>query len=150
MGIYQGHVQGDVWMDMEKEIANKIMLLGKWSNPKPGTGASVMYRAACDCTDPDCDITIDMEYDPDFGMIDLMFYKDVHTFDEVWDPETGADHIRNIIGRIKKALKLIFTGRLKMEESFHIQGEDQIDGWIEALRKGKEFILEDLRKMQEE
>lgn len=147
------------------EIANKIMLLGRWERYK-NTGRSVAYRAACDCTDSDCDITIDLEYDSRLKTVDLNFYKDVYFFDGVrrcvlWDEnivkklrdegfkeafdafvEDGIlYYVRNFWYRFKKAVRLMFTGYLKMNESFLFQGEEQIDAFIKALQQGKEYVL---------
>ncbi len=121
-----------------KEISNRVMLLGKWCLPK--SSRSVMMRAACNCAGDDCDIHIDLEYDKDFKTMDMIFSKNVYFFDDIRDPETAADNLRNIFHRIKKAIKLIFTGYLEMNEDFIFIGEDQINSFISALQQGKEYI----------
>lgn len=149
---------------MEK-IANRMMLIGRWERYK-NTGRSVMYRAACNCTSSECDIVIDLEYDPMTKTVDLTFFKDVYFFDGpqrdvLWDEKvikklrnegfkTAFDtfiengilyHIRNFWYRFRKAVRLVLTGYLEMNESFLFQGEEQIDTFIQALQQGKEYTL---------
>ena len=131
------------------EIADRIMLIGKWHS-KGKMGGSIMYRASCSCIDSDHDITIDMEYDPEFLILDLNFYKKVYFFDLEMDPKNPIEWVKNIFHRLKKAVKLVFSGTLEMEETFLFQGEDHINGFIEALTKGRDYLLEDIRKSQGE
>ena len=128
---------------MISNIANRMMLLGKWERSK-SRGSSVMYRAACDCTDKDCDITIDLEYDKDLRIIELTFYKDIHFYDRIQDPDTFIDKIRNIWYRLKKAIRLILTGNLAMDSSFIFQGEDQVNSFIDALTEGRDYVMKDI------
>lgn len=120
-----------------KDIANRVMFLGRW-NMK--ASRSIMMRAACDCAREDCDIHIDLEYDREFGTIDMTFSKNVYFFDYIRDPETAADKIINIIHRVKIGIKLIFTGYIEMNEDFTFIGEDQITDFIKALQQGKDYI----------
>lgn len=122
-----------------KEMANRVMFLGRW-NMK--ASRSVMMRAACNCAGEDCDIHIDLEYDKELKLMDMIFSKNVYFFDYIRDAETAADRLYNIIHRVKKALKLIFTGYLEMNEDFMFIGEDQITDFIKALQQGKKYILE--------
>ncbi len=102
-----------------------------------------MMRAACNCAGDDCDIHIDLEYDKDLKMMNMIFSKNVYFFDDIRDPETAADNLRNIFHRIQKAIKLIFTGYLEMNEDFIFIGEDQINDFISALQQGKDYIKGD-------
>jgi hypothetical protein len=128
---------------MINNIANRVMLLGKWERNRC-RGSSVMYRAACDCTGKDCDITIDLEYDKDLSIIELTFYKDTHFYDRIQDPDTSIDKIRNILYKLKKAMRLILTGNLEVESSFIFQGEDQVNSFIDALTEGRDYVIKDI------
>ena len=41
-------------------------------------GDAVWYRVACDCGSQDCDLSLELEYDKELGMIFLSMYKDLH------------------------------------------------------------------------
>ena len=102
------------------------MKLAEWDN-------STMYRVACECTDQEHDITLDLEYDSDVNMIFLNMYKNLR-----WCSYKGCDQnfFSEIWCRIKTALKMIFTGYIEVNCDFILR-EDQINGFMEALEEGK-------------
>jgi hypothetical protein len=98
---------------------------------------SIFYRAACSCGSNKHDIMIEFEYDEDIpSVIFLNFYKNI-----VW-----CSHWKNlnwfgrVWKRIKCSLKMLFTGYIELEESFIIEGEEDINAFIEALIEGKVYI----------
>lgn len=127
---------------MIDNIANQVMLLGKWESNR-SRRSLVTYRAVCDCTDKDCDIIIVLEYDKDLRIIELTFYKDTHCYDHIQNPDTFIDKIRNILYRLKKAMRLILTGNLVVDSSFIFQGGDQVNSFIDALTEGRDYVMED-------
>lgn len=99
---------------------------------------SIMYRAACDCTDQNCDITLDMEIDESTKMIILALYKKLH-WSSYWKDDDNW--FKNKWLRIKGATKLLFTGYIEVEEYFYMY-ENQIDDFIKAIQEGKKKLEE--------
>ena len=134
-------------------ISNKVMKLNEHND-------AIFYRFACDCTDKDCDTSIWLEYDKEFGDITLSFYKDLKycswwgygdglfwkllekaskntnaLFEDkegiVWEffekhtygvHEKVWDYWKRLIG----CLRLLFTGKIELEEHVMIMGEEHI------------------------
>lgn len=69
-------------------------------------------------------------------MIFLNMYKNVY-----WSSYWKSDNFfRNIWIRIQASLKVLFTGYIKMEESFIFQGDEQIDAFLNALKEGRDYL----------
>jgi hypothetical protein len=94
-------------------------------------GKCIMYRIACDCNDPEHDMTIDFEWDE--GILELFFYKTIYWkhyyasypwYDKLWK-------------RISASFKLLLGGYIEMQGDFLIMKEEHIDSFIEALEEGK-------------
>lgn len=98
---------------------------------------SVFYRASCDCGSNEHDVSIEFEHDKEIpGMIFLNFYKTI-----AWASHWGnLNWFQRIWKRIKCSFTILFTGYIELEESFILQEESNIDGFIEALNEGKEYI----------
>lgn len=98
---------------------------------------SIFYRAACSCGSNEHDVTIEFEIDEDIpSMLFLNFHKKV-----AWCPSWSNLNLFQRIGsRIACSLEMIFTGYIELEESFIIQGEEDINSFIEALKEGKKLI----------
>ena len=95
----------------------------------------VVYRAACDCSDSDCDMTIEMEIDE--GFLILTLYKKLR-----WASHWNCKNwFHNIWLRIKASMKMLFTGYIEVEESF-IMKEDQLNDFIGALIEGEKKLKE--------
>lgn len=128
----------------------------------------ITYRIACSCGEPEHDIYMTVELDNSIpSMMTLEFYKDVYYFDHyrkdvLWFDEcikkfksgkkkesikyfidnTISHFFKNLWYRLKKATRLVFTGYLKMNEDFLLEGEEHINNFIEILEEGKFFIKE--------
>ena len=90
---------------------------------------STFFRATCDCQSPDCDLTLTLEYDEKLPhMIDLFLYKNLH-WSAYW-PNTWYNRLKK---RISGTLKMLFTGYIKVEETFIFQGEKHIQEFLDAL-----------------
>ena len=130
-------------------------------------GNSITYRCACDCGEAEHDVWIDFEYDKELGMLFLNFYIDVFFFDSFRRDVLWFDDVvekfkerefkeatydffdnslfhywRNFRYRLRKAVRILFTGYLKMNEDFILRDVDHIDNFIRALEEGKNLILE--------
>lgn len=94
---------------------------------------AIYYRAACSCTDPQCDLSLELEIDANLdNMIFLNMYEDLY-YASYWKSDNWFVEKWY---RIKGAVKLLFTGRIKVENSFIFQGEDQINDFLKALKQG--------------
>lgn len=146
---------------MESKFSKKVMLM-------EDRGDSITYRCACDCGEGEHDLHIEFEYDKELQqMLFLNFYKDVYFFDyfrrdvlwfddiikkvkEKKFKEAVSDFFddtlfyywKNFRYRLRKAVRLLFTGYLKMNEDFILHGVDHIDSFIGVLEEGKSLILE--------
>ena len=112
-------------------ISQKVMKTHEFND-------SIYYRAACSCGSDEHDVTIEFEKDEGIpSMIFLNFHKKI-----AWCSHWG-DNL-NIFERAWKRIKcsflMLFTGYVELEESFILQEEENIDGFIEALIEGKESI----------
>lgn len=102
----------------------------------------VFYRAGCSCGDNRCDMTLELEYDPEINDITLTLYKDlVYASWFCIRSDSTLYWFRDKWRRIKGAVRLLFTGRISLEESFLIKGGEQIDGFITALQEGKQKLM---------
>ena len=92
---------------------------------------STFFRATCDCGDPQCDITLILEYDEKLPhMIDLILHKELH-WSSYWAfPDTWYNRLKKRIGG---TLRMLFTGYMKVEETFVFQGEKHIQEFLGAL-----------------
>lgn len=132
---------------MESKFKTKVSFLNQYDHC-----SSISYKVECDCHSDDHACIIDMEYDKDMNMINLMFYKDV-SFDW-WTGDTWHNPIigrlKNYWNRIKKASKLLFTGEMRMSEEFMLIDVKHIESFIEALQEGLEYCKEEKIKLEEE
>ena len=98
---------------------------------------SVFYRAACSCGSSDHTVEIELEKDKEIPeMVFLNFYKDV-----AWCDYWGNKNIfQRFWLKTKAVCRIIFTGYIHLEESFILQGEEQINEFIDALKEGKKHV----------
>lgn len=104
----------------------------------------VYYKANCACGNDECNITLDLEaeeYEENEGLkndtINLNMFSNLY-----YNSWTGVKEnwYCSIISRTKAALRILFTGRIKVSSSFMFRGEKQIEEFINALEEGKEKI----------
>ena len=114
-------------------------------------GQSIFYRVACDCTDPQCDITLDLEYDEDIKRVCLNMYKTLRASAH-WD-YTGRwgwfDWVRILLNKIKMCWTITTKGYIELSETFFLCEEKQIDDFINALHEGRKILLENRGKDNE-
>ena len=104
---------------------------------------SIFYRAACSCGSNEHDVNIEFEIDEDIpSMLFLNFYKNI-----AWCSSWGNLNLfQRIWKRISCSFKMFFTGYVELEESFILQGEDNIDHFIDALIEGKTLMKKKRQK----
>ena len=101
-------------------------------------GTSVFYKISCACMGGyDCDCSIDFVFDEDFGDIEVEFCQNIKWAD-YWNNNW---FFTRLWARIKAALKVLWTGEMKLEGGFIVQGQEHIDSIIEAWQEGKEKML---------
>lgn len=99
-------------------------------------GDSVWYKLNCDCGSDDHITTIELEHDEEFGMVTLNFYKKME-----WTSKWGdIPWYHRFWKRLTCSIRMLFTGWIEVEEYVILQGEEHIDGLIEALKEGKEKV----------
>jgi hypothetical protein len=101
----------------------------------------VYYRANCGCGSDECGLTLELEYDPDLNDVTLNIYQKM-IYCSWWGVNSTARFywFKDMWHRIKGALKLLFTGRIQLEESFLFKGDDHVDAFITAIQEGREKV----------
>lgn len=104
---------------------------------------SIFYRASCSCGADEHDIMIEFEVKKDMpGYIFLNFYKKV-AWCSNW--KTGNWFVK-LYKRITCALRILFTGYIEVEETFILEDDVNIDGFIEALVEGKLYMKQKIKE----
>lgn len=143
---------------MESQFKKGVSLLRKDED-------YVTYRFNCSCGDNEHNVDISFEVDEEFKLITMIFYKDI-SFSHYWiyrnilwfdefkrkknilkailyfTENTFIYYFKCFWCRTKAALRLLFTGYLKMDSDFLIEGGEQIDNFILALQEGRDIIKE--------
>jgi len=107
-----------------ENISYKIMKIIENDN-------STIFEASCSCCHPDHSLQLVIEKDKD---ISLQIYTNTYYYEE-YDKN---NFFLKLYKRIKNAIKLIFTGSLKIESDFLFSNKKQIEQFIEAIQKTKE------------
>lgn len=105
---------------------------------------SIFYRIACDCTDEQCDLTLELEIDANYKAVYLNLYKKLIAsahwgYNSRWG---WFDWVRVIKNKIQMCYRIITKGYIEVSESFIIKDEEQIKGFIDALNEGKKFVCD--------
>lgn len=99
------------------------------------------YRAACSCGHVDDDITLSIAA-TDLGTVELEIYTNSVSSDNYYRSDYSA--LRNwwsgACFRLNAALRIIFTGYHKTETLFVMNGDEQINEFIAAIREGQKKI----------
>lgn len=102
---------------------------------------SIWYRIGCDCMEPNCDLTLELEKDTDHSWIYLNMYKNLHAsahwgYGEKWG---WFNWLRVLLNKFSLCWKIITKGYLEISESMILK-EQQIDDFVDALQEGKKFL----------
>jgi hypothetical protein len=122
-------------LDYKGEIMDKtstgVSKLKEWK------GSSVWYKVNCACGSGECDSTIDLSFDKDFGDINVEFYKTI-----MWGDYYQKVHWWSRLWlRVKMVAQILFKGYTEHEGSFIIEGVDHLNSFIVALEEGREKVL---------
>ena len=101
---------------------------------------SVFYRVACDCTDPEHDMTIELEVDED--ILGLHIYSNLET-SIYWGYNNWFTRQYK---KIKYCFRLIFLGYIEVEQEFLFMEEEHINDFIKALQEGRDTMLDKKEK----
>jgi hypothetical protein len=118
----------------ESKFPTKIMLLDD-------VGDEIIYRAACDCCNPEDDVWIDIEYNKSINYVTLLFMTKTHYTYRPWD-STFMEKIRYYGRRICDSIILLFGGRIELESTFMMKDKEHIESFLTAINKGREVLLE--------
>jgi len=99
------------------------------------TGDYVVYRTTCRCGSTDHNLCVILEYDKELDIVSVSMLADLESIS--W----GGDYdqariviwVKDILGRIKKAVKLILTGYIKMETDFIFRDRSHAAEFAKAL-----------------
>jgi len=101
----------------------------------------ISYNIECDCGSKDCGLTMTIECDTKWGIIELHFYNNAR-FDYWRYSDPGiVNYFKRIIYRWKKAIKLIFTGKISLENDMVLVDIDHINNFIEAMQEGRDYCI---------
>jgi len=116
---------------MEKpEISYRVLKVGEFGDKDP----SIYYKVICSCTDNRD--TLDIVLDHDWDCITLTLSQKL-----VWSSHWGMyPWYERIWYRITSCIKMLFMGYTNVEGSVMLQGEEHVQGFIDALEEGKLFI----------
>jgi hypothetical protein len=103
---------------------------------------SKWYTAECQCGSDECNLHLNLDVDKQFEDISLCMYQNLYYrsywgetnwFTEKWHRITGA-------------LRLLFTGYIKIQSEFRFNGEKQINDFTSSLQKGMQELREQCDK----
>jgi len=92
---------------------------------------AIFYRASCDCGSKECDVSLELEFDKDFNEIILNMYKDLR-----WDSRWGDNWLIRLRERIFGSLRILVTGRVRVEAAFIFDGGEHIRSFIDMIESG--------------
>jgi len=107
---------------------NRIMKMDEYKD-------HIQYRAACQCGNPDCDMHLFFEVDKELNNITLQIYKNL-TWASYWQ---STNWFHEMWVRIKTAFKILFTGYIRVEETFIMQ-ENQIKDFVISLQEATDKL----------
>lgn len=118
-------------------ISNRITLLNKHIDV-------IVYLAKCACSSDNHDLMIFLEKDED--ELKLEFYIDVivNKYFGLWGEKNIFLRLKNSIyvmfKRIKISLRVLFKGRIELNQEFLLDNTKQVNDFIKALEEGKEYL----------
>lgn len=124
-------------------ISNKIAKLCEYDD-------YVLFKSTCSCLSNDHDLMISVEMEEDNGHDSLVlgfsanvsFIDNGPAFQESIIEKIDRN-IRNIFYKIRKSLKLLFTGYLEMDTYFLIDKSEDIEDFLEAINYGLKKFKKD-------
>ena len=111
-------------------MKNQIEQISEFYGP-PNPG--VFYRTTCQCMSNEHNLDIELELNE--GFINMIFYMNC-----IWCTYYNLNWIKRFWHRFKASIKLLFCGKVHLEEAFIFRGKDHIKGIINALEAGIEKL----------
>jgi len=118
----------------DQKITSRVMRLEEFDD-------AIYYRVACQCGNQDCDLMLELDYDKEFGSINLHMYKKLAASADWGNYWEHFDFIRVGWNKIKMCWTIITKGYIEISEDTMISDEEHIDNFIVALQQGKKFII---------
>jgi hypothetical protein len=106
-------------------------------------GDAIYYRIACDCGEPNCDLTIEFEYDKDLNHVNLIIYKNLRASAHWGGYWNHFDFIRVFWNKIKMMWAILTRGYIEVCEGTLLTDFEHIDNFIKALQEGKKRVQPD-------
>ena len=100
----------------------------------------IFYKADCGCGCKDCCLELELELDEGDEKLDSCFCLNIFQDTNYFDWSNGDDWFWRAWSRIKTALCILFTGKIKLNSEFIFQGEKQVRSFITALEEGSKMI----------
>jgi hypothetical protein len=95
---------------------------------------SIFYRVACDCTDNEHDVQLELETD-ELGILMMRMSANLQ-----WASYYANTWYGQIWERIITPIKMLLIGRVEVFHEILFLNEDHIDAFIAAMEEGKEKI----------
>ena len=102
-----------------------------FENPNPGA----FYRTTCKCMSKSHDLDIELGYDEEYDMLEMTF-----NINCIWDTHWNMNWVERLCRRFKTSMRLLFTGRVDLEQEFIFRGDEHVGGILNALNEGVEKI----------
>jgi len=101
----------------------------------------LFYNVSCDCGDPNCGTTLEIEVDDKFGTISVHMYRDLEF--EYWRFSSSGfiNLLKRIWFRLISSIRLFITGNLRTSGNFVLVDLEHINSFIEALQEGRDYCL---------
>jgi hypothetical protein len=115
-------------------------------------GRSIFYRIACDCTDPDCDMTLELENNPTDHIFYLHMTKKLRN-SAYWGCKYNwgwFDWVEPLVSKIRMCWQIIVHGYIEVMESLVIKDEERIKELQNVLDEGIIFLRRTKSDTEEE
>lgn len=107
---------------------------------------SHFLKAHCTCMDDDHVHTLNVDYDEELDMLDLVMYvKSFTPYKDNFHCKGFWQHLeywyKDKVQRFKWIMSIIFRGYVETEASFEFHGVEQINDYLSALANSRDQIL---------
>lgn len=105
---------------------------------------SIFYRVACDCTEDEHDVRLELETD-ELGILTMRISANLQ-----WASYYANTWYGRIWERIITPIKMLITGRIEVYHTILFLHENHINAFIAALEEGKEKIKRAIAKRRKD
>lgn len=119
--------------------SRNICRIGSYDN-------SLWLKAHCTCMDNDHVHTLNLDFDEELDILDLVIYhKSFTAYKDNFHCKGFWQHLeywyKDKVQRFKWIMSIIFRGYIETEASFEFHGIEQINDYLSALANGRDKIL---------